>query len=274
VVTIHDLAYEVFPEAYGLFARWYLRYAARRAVAQATAIITPSEATKHDLIKVNQAPAAKITAIHHGFDAAHFSDTVTIPPEIRQLQPFFLMLGRLETRKNTARAIEAFGLMRQRNPEIKSKLILIGKPGFGYDAVQEAKAGLPSQLAQDIIELGYSDDAMVRVYMRAATTFLYPSLYEGFGIPLLEAMAAGSPIITSDISSNPEVVDDAAVLVDPESVEDVAQVMTIFATDKLSRDQVRERGKVRLNHFSWEKCATETHRVLLMALNAPNKVKE
>lgn len=256
VVTLHDLAYEIFPEAYSPFARWHQRFSTSQSAKRATAIIVPSEASKQDLIKLNNAPADKITVIHHGFDAP--SGKVAVPDKITQLQPFFLSIGRLETRKNTARIIEAFGQLRQQQPDLTIKLVLIGKPGHGYEQVLAAKAALPPKIARDVIETGYVDDETVAAYRQAATAFVYPSLYEGFGLALLEAMAVGLPVITSDSSSLPEVADDAAILVDPASTDELAHAMKVLATNDLSGEQIAARGKERVKDFSWEKSAAAT----------------
>ncbi len=260
VVVVHDLAFELFPEAYSWFDRWYLRYSVSVAVARAKRIITPSQATKNDLLKLYTADAEKITVIPLGIDKTIKS--VPIAEKIKAIQPFFLMVGRLEARKNTARVIEAFGLLRAREPKIMLKLVLIGKPGEGYTFVEAAIMRLPDAIRCDIIELGYIDHATLIQYQAAAVAFIYPSLYEGFGLPLLEAMQAGLPIITSNTGSIPEVVDDAAIIIDPLSTTELVEAMSILATNKLSRQQISKRGRERVKQFSWEKTAAATLKVL------------
>lgn len=267
VTTIHDIASEVFPEAYTTFQRWYFRVTTKRALASVSAIITPSQSTKNDLVRIFQAPGSKTHVIWLGFDQDRFGKPVKLSSTIKELQPYFLMLGRLEKRKNTVKAIQAFVQLRQEtlqedDAEIRPKLVLIGKPGFGYEEVEMAIAQVPQNLQKDIIRPGYLSDDEVAEYMAGATAFLYPSLYEGFGIPVLEAMSAGIPVITSDTSANPEVADDAAVYVDPQSADELAQVMKIFATDELSRTEIAKKGKERIKAFSWEKMARETLAIL------------
>lgn len=256
VITIHDLAYEIFPQAYSPLARWYNHFSDARAVKKASRILTPSQSTKNDLHKFYNAPNLKITVTHLGYDMP-VTDTPT-PQSIKRLQPFFLMTGRLEERKNTALAINAFRFFREQNPKQTEKLILTGKPGFGYDKVKETIAALPTAIKKDVIETGYVSDKEAIAYRQSALALLYPSLYEGFGLPLLEAMADNLPIIASDCSSIPEIVDDAAVLVSPESANELAQAMKIFATNDLSRLEVSKRGQERIKLFSWEKTARQT----------------
>lgn len=259
VTTVHDIAYEVFPGAYSSFARWYLRVGTKRAVARATKIITPSQATKDDLVRLYGADMKKIAVTYLGFDPIV---KVTIPATIKKLQPFFFMLGRLETKKNTSLAIQAFAKLKTDDPTIREKLVLGGKPGHGYEDVQKALSELPAEIASDVIELGYVSDEEAAAYRAAATGFVYPSLYEGFGIVLLEAMAAGTPIIAADSSSIPEVVGDAAILIDPQSVDELAHAMKVLATNDLSGRQIAERGKERIKQFSWGKMAEETLAVI------------
>jgi glycosyltransferase involved in cell wall biosynthesis len=267
VTTIHDIASEVFPGAYSGFQRWYFRVTTRRALKSVSAIITPSQSTKQDLIRIFQAPENKVTAVWLGFDRERFGKSVTVSAAVKKLQPYFVMLGRLEKRKNTAKAIEAFVDLRQEaivqdDVEIRPKLVLIGKPGFGFEEIEAALAKVPAAVTHDIIQPGYLSDQEVVEYMAGAAAFLYPSLYEGFGIPILEAMSAGTPVITSDVSANPEVADDAAVYVDPQSTDEMVRVMKIFATDELSRTEIVKKGKERIKAFSWEKMAQETLAIL------------
>ncbi len=262
VVTLHDVAYEVFPEAYSGFGLWYQRFTARAAIRKAAAIIAPSEATKRDLVKVFHARSDGITVVHHGFDDT-FSKKTSIPEKIQKLQPYFLCIGRLEARKNTKLLIEAFARFRQDQADTTERLVLIGKPGYGYGEVEQAIAILPKRIQEAIIRPGYVDAHELPAYMQAANAFVFPSLYEGFGIPILEAMAAGTPVLTSDISANPEVADDAAILVDPESVADIAKHLALLASDELTRTELAKRGKARAAEFSWVKMAEQTHKILV-----------
>jgi glycosyltransferase involved in cell wall biosynthesis len=259
VTTVHDIAYEVFPDAYSWFARWYLQIGTKRAVTRATRVLTPSQATKDDLVRLYGADMKKIIVTPLGFDPAI---KTTVPPAVKKLQPFFFMLGRLETKKNTVLAVKAFAKLKAEDPTIHEKLVLGGKPGHGYDEIKKVIDQLEPAIAKQIIELGYVSDADAAAYRAAATAFLYPSLYEGFGIVLLEAMAAGTPIIAADSSSIPEVVDDAAILIDPQSVDELAHAMKVLATNDLSGSQIVERGKERVKQFSWEKMAVETLSVI------------
>lgn len=261
VITIHDLAYEIFPEAYSRFSRWYNRWADQRASKVATQIITPSQSTKSDLIKLFKVPAGKVVAIPLAVDEAAVTQ-IDAPAAIKKLEPFFLMVGRVEARKNTALAISAFAQFKQEYSDLPHKLVIIGKPGYGYETVRATIDALPKPIAKDVIEVGYASDTDLAAYRQSATAFIYPSLYEGFGLPLLEAMQAGIPIIASDSSSIPEVVDEAAILVNPESADELAKAMYTLATSDLSCQQIAERGKERVKDFSWQKTALATLQVL------------
>ncbi len=262
VVTIHDLAYRLFPEAYSLFNRWYSVVADRLILNRARAVIVPSQSTRHDLLKLYRSQAAKIQVIPLGYDQPKASSAKELPADIKALQPYFLMIGRLETRKNTALAIEAFGQFKAHNPQLPHWLVLVGKPGHGYEAIQEAIARLTPDQQQSIVQVGYVDDATRNHYLVGAQVFLYPSLYEGFGLPLLEAMATGVPIITSDAASMPEVVDDAAILVNPHTPNELVKAMELLAINQLSRQQIIQRGKDRVRQFNWSKTAELTHQLL------------
>lgn len=262
VITIHDIASEVFPEMYSWFQRWYFRLTTRLIARHVSAVITPSHSTKQDLIRIFQIASPKITVIWLGYDADRFTKRPVIAAEIRKLQPYFVMIGRLERRKNTLGAITAFAAMRQQHQDIKAKLVLIGKPGYGYEDIAQAIEQLPVPIKTDIVQLGYIGDDEVVEYLSGATAFLYPSLYEGFGVPILEAMATGTPVITSDVSSNPEVADDAAVFVQPTDTAELARLMALFADDELSRNEIIKKGKERINEFSWEKMARQTLEVI------------
>ncbi len=261
VVTLHDLAYHVFPEAFSWPSRWYAIFADRLALKRARAIITPSQATKNDIIKIYETSGQKIFPIHLGFDVPD-TKKVSLPTKTQALQPYILMIGRLETRKNTALAIKAFAEFRHRNPDDKTKLVLVGKPGYGYEKVKATIESLPGEIAPDVIEIGYASDEELTAYRAGALAFLYPSLYEGFGLTVLEAMAADLPVITSDSSSMPEVVDDAAIIVNPESIDEIVHALTILTTNDLSRNQFIERGHERIKDFSWQKTAAETLAIL------------
>lgn len=257
VVTLHDLAYEIFPEMYSFGDKVLQRYGALSAVRRSKALLTPSSSTKNDVVRLYHANAEKITVTPLGFDH-RFGQAITPTASVVSHQPYFLMIGRLEKRKNTAFAIRAFAAFREKNPESKDKLVLIGKPGFGYEEVAQAIEQLPVAIKADVLPLGYVSDEEAAAYMAGATAFLYPSLYEGFGIPLLEAMSAGTPIIAANNSSQPEVVDDAAILIDPTDESSLVKAMELMTTNDLTQEELRKKGKKRINDFDWEKTARLT----------------
>ncbi len=267
ITTVHDIAFEVFPEAYSHFDRWYLRYSVNRAKNKALKIITPSDSTKRDLTRIYKIAKSKIEVIPLGYDRERGERPDEIGVAVKALAPFFLSLGRIELRKNTGRLIEAFVQFKKNNPELGHRLVLIGKSGYGSEQIDAIVDHLPESIQKLIIRPGYLTDNQVKGYMAVATAFIFPTLYEGFGIPLLEAMAMGLPIIASDNSSIPEVVDDAAILVDPESVKDISKAMTLLATTELTRKELAKKAKERAKQFSWEKMTEQTHQLILEVLN-------
>ena len=174
-----------------------------------------------------------------------------------------LYVGTLQPRKNLARVIEAFARAAAAPAFAGLQLVLAGKKGWLYDDLfaQVERMGLAGR----VLFPGYVDDADLPALLSGALAFVFPSLYEGFGIPVLEAGACGVPVITSNTSSLPEVAGDAALLVDPHDVDAIAEAMTRLVTDEALRAELSRRGLANVQRFSWEKCARETLAVLLEA---------
>jgi glycosyltransferase involved in cell wall biosynthesis len=260
VVTLHDIAFEIFPESYSSLNRWYQRFAVKHALRYAQIIITPSQSTRKDLIRIYRANQARINTIYHGFTG--LDNPAAVSEAVDSLRPYFLYVGRLESRKNSYRLVEAFRALSTKRPDLGVRLVLIGKAGYGFNSLQKLITRLPKAVRSEIIMTGYLSDREVATYLKNALSFVFPSLYEGFGIPLLEAMDAGVPVITSDVSSIPEVVDDAAILIDPQKTQDLAQAMELLATNELTRRELIKKGRIQAKKFSWEKAASETLAVL------------
>ncbi len=265
VVMIHDVAFDHFPELFKWTDKVYHHYAIRFAKLFAGHILTPSEYTKHDLHKLYGFPLAKMTVVNHGFDPSDFRPAQSDEKSPRDV-PYFYFVGRLE-HKNVVRMIESFAQFKQKTG-LPHKFLLAGKPAFGYDAIKAAIDALPDAVKKDIELLGYTkQDEAVR-YLRHAEALVFCTLFEGFGIPALEAFASGTPVITSNTTSMPEVVGDAALTVDPMSTEQIANAMTQIATDKDLRDGLVKKGNEQYKKFSWDKAAKETLDVLHKVGNA------
>lgn len=271
VVVVHGLEYEVCPEAYAARERMLMRFSLRNSCRWASDIITVSESTKKDLVKIYGVPREKISVIYEGtggeeskINSRNFGSDSSIPMS----KPYFLFIGRIETRKNVARMIDAFCLFKRKR-RTDHILILAGKPGFGYGGILDRKT--KTTCPSDILELGYVDECEKRKLLQGADALLFPSLAEGFGLPILEAQSVGIPVLTSKISSMPEIAGECgAVFVDPSDTEDIARGIESVALDKPLRNAIISRGLRNARRFSWKKCAKGVARTLLV----PNEVAD
>jgi glycosyltransferase involved in cell wall biosynthesis len=262
VTTIHDVAFRLFPECYSAFVRWYLDLTTRFALRRAGKVIAVSHATKDDLVQIYGADPSRIEVIHSGVPA--FSEALPTSEEIASTlsrlgitPPYLLFLGRLETKKNVARIVLAF--LRLKDQGIPHQLVLGGSPGVGF---AETKALIDaSAFAKDIILTGYVADEKDCLYA-GADAFVFPSLYEGFGFPILEAARHGTPVVTSRGSSLSEVAGDAAVLVDPLDVDQIADGISRVLGDRKFRERLVNQGYERLRDFDWRTTAAEVLGVL------------
>ena len=266
VVVVHDLAFEVMPEtAPHNDIRW--RRAFERSLDRAAAVIVPSEAARNDLDRFYGSDARRVHVIHHGTDAEAFSPA--IPPQVEEVRhrfgiggPYIIFLGGLEPRKNLESLLRAFGMIEDR----RSSLVLAGGTvtwASNYsDAIDRAIAALPADVRARIVRTGYVPDADRRALLSGAEMLAYPSLYEGFGFPILEAFAANVPVLTSNRSSMPEVAGNAAVLVDPDDPAAIAKGLDDLLGDDDLRNVLRASGMARVASFTWERCARQTSTVL------------
>ncbi len=254
VVTIHGLEYEYYPKMYPLNHLKYLRWSTKYALKNARKIIAVSENTKSDLIKLYGANPDKIKVIYHGVNLLKSKSQ----PKNKNSEKYILFIGRLETKKNIHGLIKAFNLLKKKY-QVPHKLILAGSPGFGYD-VLKLKI---KNLKLEIIETGYIPEKEKMLLLEKAEMFVLPSFYEGFGIPILEAQAACCPVITSNISSMPEVAGDGAVLINPNNIEQITEAMYKIINDNEFKKRLIQEGRQNIKRFSWQKCAQETLKILL-----------
>lgn len=262
VVTIHDLAYEYFPNEFLKKDLYKLKNWTKSAVQKAKKVIAVSDNTKKDIVKFYNVPENKIKIIYNGFSK---KVTKTAANEIRAnnldelLQSnYFLYVGTIQPRKNIKALIEAFNSFIKEKPEFN--LIIVGKKGWLYDEIFETVKKL--QLEKKVIFTGYLLDGDVATLYKNAQAFILPSLYEGFGIPVLEAMSYDCPVLTSRVSSLPEVGGSACLYFDPNDTIDMKNKMIEIIADKNKRKDLIERGRQRIKQFSWEKCAQDTLKVL------------
>ncbi len=260
VVTIHDLAYEYFPKLFLPSDLYKLKNWTRAAVKQATKVIAVSEATKFDLVKVYEVPEDKITVVHNGYDSQIFNveekpnkqilDAYKLSPE-----SYILFLGTIQPRKNAIKLVQAFHLLKAGG--YKGKLVIAG--GIGWLADDTLEVIKQSEEVKDIILTGYISDETRKALYTYADVYVLPSLYEGFGVPAIEAMGCGAPVAVANNSSLPEVVGDAGLLFNAIDPADIARAVLEIKADRKSWV---EKSLKRAKHFSWDKCAKETLEVL------------
>lgn len=267
--TIHDLAFKHYPDT---FPKWDLRklnLMLDLALARANKLIAVSESTKKDLLQFfPRLKEGKIKVIHHGFDGEFFGakvsqekiEAITKNYQLTRLvggqatKNYILYVGALQPRKNLVRLIEAFNLAKKNNPEMK--LVLAGEAAWLAEEIFAARAKSPYQ--NDIVLTGRVNFETLRALYQGARVFAFPSLYEGFGLPILEAFVSGVPVLTSDNSSLREVGGRAALYVDALSVEDIAEKLQHLWNDAKLRAELVAEGQAQLKNFSWDKCAKET----------------
>lgn len=258
VATIHDLGFLRFPELYTPFERKYHSFSAWFSARFAKHIIAVSEYTKKDIIKNYGTEPGKITIIYHGFDAKAFKPAAKNQPQIilpfGVKKPYIYFIGRLEHKKNLSGMLATYRILKK-NPRFKRQLVLAGKPGWGYEQAIAKKI-------DGVIETGYLDQSTHALLLKNADIFFFPSLFEGFGMPLVEAFACGVPVVTSDVTSMPEVAGDAGILVNPRQPKEMAKVIEDLIKNPKLRQKLVEKGLKRAKQFSWEKAARETLGVL------------
>ena len=265
VMTVHDVAAVSFPKSFNWFERWYSLWSAKYSMKTLWKVIVPSEFTKQELQKLLNIDK-KLSSVHvvplaydKKFRVIESKEKIEEILNTYHIQkPFVLSVGRLEAKKNTVRIIHAFELLkkRQMGKWANGQLVLVGGRGHGYEDVEKAIKESPYK--NDIILPGHVSDPDLPYLMHAADVFVFPSLYEGFGIPILEAYACGTPVVTSNGTSCKEVAGDVAVLVDPLDVDDIAS-----GIEQAMKKEYVEEGLERVKHFSWEKTMEKTLHLLL-----------
>ena len=264
IVTIHGLEYEFCKEAYSFWERIYMRYSIMWSCRVASTVICVSENTKKDVMKLYEVGEEKIRVVYEGYEnnfqfpISNFQSNSN--ESISQIKkPYLLFIGRLEERKNIVRIIEAFEILKEKY-NIPHELILAGKPGFGHERIQAEIQD--SRFKIHIRELGYVSEAEKWELLKGADAFLFPTLYEGFGIPVLEAQSVGVSVVTSNISSLPEVAGDGAVFVDPISAESIAEGVQKALSDHGFRSGIIEKATHNVSRYSWAHCAENLAEVL------------
>ncbi len=285
IVTIHGLEYEYFPEYYSWFSRSYLRWSTRYATKHAWKIIAVSKNTKHNLVKLYGCDTRKIEVVYHGVDRTwnrRTPDVISGNLDRRWEQgtwnreqkktKYFLYLGRIELKKNVLGIINAFSLLKKRaehtpkeNAEITPKnykLVLAGGAGYGYKKIKNKTLKIKNNVRKDIIFTDHVSDEEKWQLLRNAEALVFPSFYEGFGMPILEAQSIGTPVITSNNSSMKEITSETALLVNPNKPEEIVKAMYKIVSDKELRDELIRRGYKNVKKFSWQECAKKTLKII------------
>lgn len=285
VVTIHDLGFEHYPQLYrrtliggsglrgqlmNLVTRLmtigrfganeldYHRWSARRAARRAANIITVSDFTKHDVIDRYQADPRRVVTVHHGLNRSTFqrpdrSVIVATQARFHLTRPYLLYVGRLESKKNITNLIRAFAMVKS---EDDVDLVLIGRPGDGWDEAQQVIND--TKLAGRVHVLGWQPNDVYVALLAGATALTFCSNFEGFGLPVIEAFALGTPVIASDTTSLPEIAGDGAILVDPNRPDAMAAAIERLIDHPELRQQMIDRGHHQVERFTWEAAARKT----------------
>lgn len=288
VVTIHDLAFKIFPDHFPKKDIWKLNFFADTAIRRADKIIAISEATKKDILRFYpKVREEKVAVVHHGFDVERFSkryskeeigrvlekyEIVGTNYESRimnyekttnhklQTTNYLLYVGAIQPRKNLERLVDVFERLKEKEKHASLKLVLVGEPAWKAEAVLQRVE--KSKNKKDIILTGKVDFEELAAIYQSASVFVFPSLYEGFGIPVLEAMASGVPVLAANNSSLPEVGGDAAGYFEANNGEEFFQMLEKILGNDIMKKEMIIGGAQRIAGFSWEKCARETLEVL------------
>lgn len=300
ITTLHDIGFEKFPELYsqkligykkslikkliwllvkiitlGKYSNTeldYHRFSAKFALKHALKIITVSQFSKDEIVNTYHADPEKISVIYPGLDSQQYKQaekndekTNYIINKYNIKKQFFLSVGRLEEKKNTAGIVKAFGILKNKIGQNNYQLVLAGKPGYNFHKTEENINKY--NLDKDVVITGFVPDEDLPSFMKKAYIFIMPSFYEGFGLPIIEAMSCGVPVITSNFASMKEVAGDSALLVDPNNISSMAQAISRLVNDDKLRSSLIEKGLARAKNFNWTNCAKQTLKLI-------NSIKE
>lgn len=262
VATIHDLAFEHLPETFTRRGSLQLKLTVRRTARRAARIATVSEFSRQDLLRTYRLAPEKVVTTYNGIEP-HFTTqprSANEAAEVRQrfgiTREFLLAVGSLQPRKNLERLIRTYARLRREQPDFAPQLVIVGRKLWLAESIFAEVKRQP--WASDVILTGYVSDSDLPALYRTASAFVYPSLFEGFGLPPLEAMACGTPVITSNLSSLPEVAGSAALLIDPLNEQELAAALQRILNDQPLRARLRAEGVRQAAKFTWQEAAEKT----------------
>ena len=265
VVSVHDMTLSVVPECHTLKKRLLTARLLPLVARRARLVLTPSRSTRDDVVRLLGIDPARVRVIPYAasprFRPAGRDDA---PPRAAGEDPYFLYVGTLEPRKNLARALRAFAKVSRRLPA--HRFVIVGQRGWKYGEIlrEAVRADCPGR----VVLTGYVPESELPALYAHATAFVYPSLYEGFGLPVVEAMACGTPILTSRSSSLREIAEGAALLVDPRDEGEISRGLECLAADEGLRAELRRRGLERAAEYSWDRTGRETVAAYRQALES------
>lgn len=259
VVTVHDLSYIYFPGDFIEKDLYQLRNWTHYSIHNAKKIIAVSKTTKNDIMKSYQIPDDKIKVVYNGYEKELPIKNLESKIIAHTKYPYILYVGTLQPRKNITTLIQAFAKFKELNPA-EFKLIIAGKKGWLFDSIFDLVSELG--LNNDVYFTDYVTDQQLAFLYKNAFCFVLPSLYEGFGIPILEAMSFGCPVISSFASSLPEIGRDACLYFDPQNPVDLFEKLVMLKKNIKLRNSLIQLGKKRVKEFSWKKCGEETLNII------------
>lgn len=265
VVTIHDLSYFYYPTEFLAKDLFKLKNWTEEAVKSAKKVISVSKTTKKDILKFYSIPEEKVKVVYNGFEKKPPEDLDNADVMKKfgiSKDKYLLYVGTIQPRKNISVLIRALPMIAQFAPDMK--LVIAGKKGWMYDSV--IAEGKQNNMADKIIFTDFVSDEELSVLYQEAFSFVQPSLYEGFGIPLLEAMSNNCPVIASIHASLPEIGDDACIYFDPDEADDLVERVKELHDNESKRAELVKKGQNRITYFSWDSCGQETLEVLKSAV--------
>ncbi len=260
IVTIHDVSFLHFPECFRKFERFRQRILIPLNIKKADKILTGSESSRQDIVKYYNLSDGKVEVTYYGINLVfktleNLGKKRKILKDYGIFDKYIFFVGRIDARKNVLGLIKAFILLKQ-TKEISHQLVIVGKEDFLPKQIREEIK--ISQYREDIIFTGYLQENYLPLFYNLADVFVYPSLYEGFGFPCLEAMSCGCPVVSSNISSIPEIVNGAGLLIDPLDTEELAVAIYRVISNPKLKEELKEKGLKQAKQFSWDNTAQKT----------------